>query len=250
MILLTFNIINNKPETTSGSLLSDEKLLEITISNTNAIIRLLELHDIRCTFFIDVVLVGSLPQLMKKLVSKGHEVALYNNGSSREAVAEAKDFVEKITEKPVRGIRRKTARLSVLQLKELGFMYISDVENAGILFPFRRLERTTEIFEEAGLSIIPESISPYSQIPYNDFVFQMLPMEYYKSMVAETLKNEEFVMIYLNTWQFTDHKDHQLKIPFYRKLNTGKKMEDKLERFLAWIDEKEYATTRIKDYIF
>lgn len=250
MILLTFNILNNKPETTSGSLLSNSQLLEITISNTNAIIRLLELHDIRCTFFIDVALVGSLPQLMKKLVSKGHEVALYNNGSSREAVGEAKDFAEKITEKPVRGIRRKTARLSVQDLKDLNFIYISDIENAGILFPFRRLERTTEIFEDSGVSIIPESISPYSQIPYNDFVFQMLPMEYYKSMVTETLKNEEFVMIYLNTWQFTNHKENQLKIPFYRRHNTGKKMEDKLEEFLRWIDDKEHATTRIKDYIF
>lgn len=208
------------------------------------------MHGIRSTFFIGVDLVESLGPLMKKLVSKGHEVALYNHGSSQEDVLNAKDFTESITEKPVKGIRRKTARLSNQELADMGFIYVSDIENAGILFPFKRLERTTEIFEDCGLSIIPESISPYSQIPYNDFVFQMLPMEYYKSMATETLKNEEFVLIYLNTWQFTDRKSSGLKFPFYRKINSGRKMEDKLEEFLTWIDDKEHATTRIKDYIF
>ncbi len=92
-------------------------------------------------------------------------------------------------------------------LKLLEFNYVSNIDNANILFPFKRLKRNTEITEEDGLSIVPESISPYSQLPYNDFVFQILPMKYYQNMVLETLQNEEFVLIYLNAWQFTDFKN-------------------------------------------
>lgn len=250
MILLTFNILNNYPATRSGTPLSEKQLLNITVGNTRTVLRLLELHDISCTFFVDVKLVHGLAQLLKSIVSSGHEVALYNNGTDRETVAQAKEFVSSLTGKPVRGIRRRTAMLTDQELHNLGFIYVSDIENASILFPFKRLERSTEIMEQGGLSVIPESISPYSQIPYNDFVFQAVPMQYYKSMVTESLKNEEFVLIYLNTWQFTDQKAYGLKVPLYRRFQSGRKMEDKLDHFLAWINEHEYATARLKDYIF
>lgn len=250
MILLTFNILNNHPATTSGTSLSEDQLLEITVSNTKALLRILEQHNIKSTFFVDVKLVEGLAPLLRKMVMIGHEVALYNQGADRNSVEHAKAFVSSITEKTVRGIRRKTVRLTDKELQEMGFIYVSDIENASILFPFKRLERSTDIIEKDGLSIIPESISPYSQIPYNDFVFQAVPMQYYKSMVTESLKNEEFVLIYLNTWQFTNQKVHGLKVPFYRRFQSGKEMEDKLDNFLAWVNQHDYATSRIKDYIF
>ena len=69
-------------------------------------------------------------------------------------------------------------------------------------------------------------------------------------MVTETLKNDEFVLVYLNTYQFTENEEFNFRIPFYRKYKSGKKMEDKLEDFLTWINENEMATSRMKDYIF
>lgn len=75
-------------------------------------------------------------------------------------------------------------------------------------------------------------------------------MKYYQSMVFETLKKDDFVLIYLNSWQFTNFSRYQFDIPFYRRLNLGKKMEDKLDALLTWINEKEMATSRMKDYIF
>lgn len=250
MILLTFNVLNNHPGTNSGKNLSEEQLLAITTGNTLAVLRILEQHDIKCTFFVDVSLVEKLAPILKKIVMNGHEIALYNRGAGRTDVERAKEIASAVSEKTVRGIRRKTAILSTKDLQELGFIYVSDIENASIMFPLKRLERSTEITETEGLSIIPESISPYSQIPYNDFVFQVLPLQYYRGMVAESLKNEDFVLIYLNIWQFTDLKSHGLKVQFWRRYQSGKKMEDKLDNFLSWVNEREYATSRIKDYIF
>ncbi len=112
------------------------------------------------------------------------------------------------------GIRQKDVKVPQEELKMMEFNYVSNIDNANILFPFKRLKRDTEITEEDGLSIVPESISPYSQLPYNDFVFQILPMKYYQSMVVETLQNEEFVLIYLNSWQFTDFKNTDLMFLF------------------------------------
>ncbi len=250
MVLLTFNITNIEAEPQNGSQITDEERLKISEDNTKAILRILDLHDIKASFFVEVSLTGKLQNLIKAISSKGHEIAFYNKGSNLEEIENAKKDIQDLLEKQIRGIRQKDVKVPQENLKLLEFNYVSNIDNANILFPFKRLERDTEITEEDGLSIVPESISPYSQLPYNDFVFQILPMKFYQNMVLETLQNDEFVLIYLNSWQFTDFKKYRFDIPFYRSLFSGKKMEDKLDALLTFLNEKDMATSRMKDYIF
>ena len=250
MILLTFNILNIEAEAKNSSEISDVERLKIAEDNTKAILRILDIHDIKASFFVEISIAEKLQNLIKAISSKGHEIAFYNKSSSLPEIENVKKNIQDLLEKQIRGIRQKDFKLPQENLKSLEFNYVSNIDNADILFPFKRLKRDTEIIEEDGLSIVPESISPYSQLPYNDFVFQILPMKYYQNMVFETLKKDDFVLIYLNSWQFTDFKKYRFDIPFYRSLFSGKKMEDKLEALLAWIDENDMATSRMKDYIF
>lgn len=250
MILLTFNIMIIEADTQSGVHLSDEERVKITESNTKSILRILDIHETKATFFIEISIIEKLHNIIKAISAQGHEIAFYNKNSDLHQVEEAKKNTEYFLHKSIKGIRQKDVRLNVDALKMLGFSYISNIDHAEILFPLKRLKKVCEIVEENGISIVPESISPYSQLPYNDFVFQALPMKYYQNMVFETLKNDEFVLIYLDAWQFTDIKKHQFKVPWYRRYNSGKKMEDKLEEFLSWMNEKEMATSRMKDYLF
>lgn len=250
MILLTFNVMNIESETRNGSQITDMERLEIIIANTKSVLRILDIHEVKASFFIEISIVEKLKNLLKAISAQGHEIAFYNKNSSAYQIEETKKSTEEFLDKQIRGIRQKEFKISENDLKLMGFNYISNIDHADILFPFKRLKRDSEISEENGISIVPESISPYSQLPYNDFVFQTLPMKYYQNMVFETLKNDDFVLVYLDVWQFTDVKKYHFKVPFYRRYNCGKKMEDKLEDFLAWINEKELATSRMKDYIF
>jgi len=250
MVLFTFNIINIEAETKNGLQVTDEERLKITEDNTKVILRILDIHDVKASFFVEISIAEKLKNLIKAISSQGHEIAFYNKNSSLQEVEDVKKNTQDLLEKQIRGIRQKDVKLPQENLKLLEFNYVSNIDNANILFPFKRLKRNTEIIEEDGLSIVPESISPYFQLPYNDFMFQILPMKYYKNMVFETLKNDDFVLIYLNSWQFTDFKKYQFEIPFYRSLFSGRKMEDKLDALLTWINENEMATSRMKDYIF
>ncbi|WP_185286676.1 polysaccharide deacetylase family protein [Chryseobacterium indologenes] len=250
MILLTFNIIEIEAEVKNSFKITDEERLKITEENTKAILRILDIHDIKASFFVEVSLTGKLQNLIKAISSKGHEIAFYNKDSNLDDIENAKKNIQDLLEKQIRGIRQKDVKIPQERLKLLEFNYVSNIDNANILFPFKRLKRDTEITEEDGLSIVPESISPYSQLPYNDFTFQILPMKYYQNMMLETLQNEEFVLIYLNTWQFTDFKKYRFDVPFYRTLFSGRKMEDKLDALLSFINGKELAVSRMKDYIF
>lgn len=250
MVLFTFNIVNIEAKTQNDLQITDEERLGITENNTKAILRILDIHDVKASFFVEISIAEKLKNLIKAISSQGHEIAFYNKDSTLQEIEETKKNIQDLLEKQIRGIRQKDCKLPQENLKLLEFNYVSNIDNANILFPFKRLKRNTEITEEDGLSIIPESISPYFQLPYNDFMFQILPMKYYKNMVFETLKNDDFVLIYLNSWQFTDFKKYQFDIPFYRSLFSGRKMEDKLDALLTWINENDMATSRMKDYIF
>ena len=250
MILLTFNIVNSDADTKSSAGISMVERLKITEENTKSILRILDVHDIKASFFIEISIVEKLLTLIKAISAQGHEIAFYNENSTLAKIDNVKKQTEELLSKQIRGIRQKEVKYSLEELKSLEFNYVSNIDNANILFPFKRLKRDTEILEDNGVSVVPESISPYSQLPYNDFVFQVLPMQYYQNMVFETLKSEEYVLIYVNSWQFTDFKKYGLKMPFYRRYNSGKKMEDKLVALLTFINGKELATSRMKDYIF
>lgn len=250
MVLLTFNIINNKSDFAKNFTLAEEEILKITEQNTSAILRTLETKNILATFFIEISLVEKMKPLIKKIINKNHELAFYNENSTVNEIERAKKNTEEFTEKKIRGIRQKEVTISVDELKTLEFSYISNIENADILFPFKRLERSTEISVKNGVNLIPESISPYLQLPYNDFVFQVIPLQYFQNMIIETIKKDDFVLVYLNTWQFTDFRKFRFAVPFYRKYNGGRKMEDKLEKFLQWMNEGDFAYSRMKDFIF
>ncbi|QDP84240.1 polysaccharide deacetylase [Chryseobacterium sp. SNU WT5] len=250
MILLTFNIINPDRALKSSSILSAQELLEITIQNTHSLLRSLESTEILATFFIEISTVAYLEKLIKKIINGGHEISFYHIDSSLEEIESAKKRTENLIEKQIRGIRMKENAFPLDALHHLRFTYISLIEDTAIMFPFKRFERKAAFTEQNGLSILHESISPYSQIPYNDFIFQVVPLSYYQSMVIETIKKDEFVLVYLNSWQFTDFDKYVFEMNFFKKYNSGKKLHDKFDIFLAWINENQLACSRIKDFLF
>ena len=250
MILLTFNIINPDRAFKNVAGLSDEELLELTIQNTKAILRSLDNKEIRATFFIEISLVSNLEKLIKKIIADGHEISFYNIDSTLSQLEEIKKWTEDLIGKQIRGIRMKENDFLLSEIHNLRFSYVSLDEDTALIFPFKRFERKAPFTEQNGLSILHESISRYSQIPYNDFIFQIIPLSFYESMVIETIKKDEFVLVYLNSWQFTDFEKKSFDVSFYKKYNSGKKLHDKLDDFCNWMIENELANARVKDFAF
>lgn len=250
MILLTFNIINPDRAFKNVGGLSDQELLEITIQNTKAILRSLGSKEIRATFFIEISLIPNLQKLIKKIVDDGHEISFFNIDSTLSQLEEVKKWIEALIDKQIRGIRMKENDFALSEIFNLRFTYVSLDEDTALIFPFKRFERKAPFTEQNGLTILYESISRYSQIPYNDFIFQIIPLSFYESMVIETIKKDEFVLVYLNSWQFTNFEKDDFEISFYKKYNSGKKLDDKLDDFCKWVIENEIANARVKDFAF
>ena len=250
MVLLTFNIIAPEIPVSYQKIVTEEELLKITTDGTQKILEILEKYQVHTTFFVEISLVEKLPELLKSIAKKGHELGLLNKYSYQKEIETAKGFLEELTGKTIRGMRQfPEKRLSSEKLKAMQFIYRSPMDFSNIFFFKNTLERKIA-YEEHEIMVIPESVSPYSRLPYNDFTFQMIPMKFYQNMVTETLEKEEYVMIYLNSWQFVELNDKKFGLSFYRKYNLGVQMEEKLDRFLKFVEENDLAITRMKDFFF
>lgn len=251
MLLLSFNLTIPFVDERKNPQLDDETLLASLEKNTEIIIQNLEIYSVLVTFFVEVSIASKLQKTLKKLVSAGHEIAFYNIRSSVEEIEKIKTDVESQIGKNIRGLRQKLLRLDNKTIGLLGFSYVSDIEHSNIGFIFRRLQKEkTNLYYDEGLVIVPESLSPYSQLPFNDYVFQMTPISFYENMLAETLQNADYIQIYMNAWQFYDKQEVPYQLPFYKKYHLGKTFEDRLISLLNYIKEEEIATSRMKDYLF
>ncbi|KFC20153.1 polysaccharide deacetylase [Chryseobacterium sp. FH1] len=250
MILLTFNISIPENNDKIKNNYSDNELILSIEKNTKIILLLLELHGFLATFFVEVSIANRVHKLLKTISLSGHEIALYNVNSDMETIVKTKQNLEETLEKPIRGMRQKSHRLPYSDIKKMEFIYVSNIEESTINFLWRKLTEKTEIYTENELTIVPESQSPYSQLPFNDYVLQMTPMKYYENMLLESLKREEYVMIYANAWQIYEKENLPFYLPFYKKMNLGRRFEDRLENLFQFIDEQEIAVSRMKDYLF
>lgn len=250
MILLTFNIAVSEKGRENNNKFSQTELISSIEDHTKIILLLLELHEYKATFFVEVSIAGQLQKLLKSLSLSGHEIGLYNVDSDAGTVEKTKQDLEQILQKPIKGLRQKSHHLPYPEIKKMDFIYVSNIKESKIDFLWRKLTGKTEIYTESELTVVPESQSPYSQLPFNDYVLQVIPMKYYESMLLESLKSEEYVMMYVNAWQLLNKDNLPFILPFYKKINLGRSFEDRLEDLFQFMDEHEIAVSRMKDYLF
>lgn len=247
MVLLSFNLTSSADYLQNKLKISDDHLIEILSDNTESILRTLEQHEVDATFFIAGELLRPLSSLVQQMYKHRHEVAVFQRDASHDP-----GFFDQLTQiigKSPKGLRIKKGSIDSAKIRSQGYFYVSQLQDTGLLDLLNVKDFVKSIYTENDLEIIPESRSPYTRLPYNETVFQYIPMKYYQNMVLETLKNSEYVSVYLNMLQFTDFDAAGLRVPFYRKYNTGKKLDDKLNEFLSFVNDNDFATSIMKDYL-
>ena len=142
MVLLTFNIIAPEISVSYQKIVPEEELLKITTEGTQKILEILEKYQVHTTFFVEISLVEKLPELLKSITKKGHELGLLNKYSYQKEIETAKDFLEELTGKTIRGMRQfPEKRLSSEKLKAMQFIYRSPLDFSNIFFFKNTLER-------------------------------------------------------------------------------------------------------------
>ena len=225
---------------------------------------LIKKHNIKTTFFVTLYFALKNPDIIKRLLIDGHEIAChayehsdrYNKMDEKEAfrlISLAKSKLESKFNTKVVGFRApQMSYPSYNLLESLGFEYDSSLHPTFLPGFHNELNRSRKIEKKNGLTIIPISTVPFLRSPFSWIWFRNFGLWYTKicTMLCRT-----YVNIYFHPWDFCDLKKYVIDIGankiinFLFVRNSGEKALTKLDRYFRWINNKKIQSMTIKEYL-
>ncbi len=261
-LILTFDLEEFVTPAEIGLNIDKAILFNISLRGFDNIINLLEKHPrIKVTFFTTVEFAEYAETKLKKLISKGHELALhglYHNtniskmseNDARTELLLAKNKLESLFKIKVTGYRSPQMRpFNSKILKDIGIEYNSSMHPTYV--PGRDnyfFEKRSAYFNE--IYQVPVSVTPLIRLPFSWIWFRNMPLVYSKLCTKLTYLDQNYVNIYFHPWDFFDVD----KNPFTNKImkliirNTGSKMIHKFDKYLDWC-ENNFNSVTMGEYV-
>lgn len=227
------------------------------VDNTKKILNILDLYNTKATFFILGWIAEKLPELVKEICNKGHEIASHGYGHEliynltkeefRNDIIKSKKILEDITGEEVIGYRAPNFSItdwSLDILKEEGFIYDSSLFEASFHDRYGKIklnENTiTGAVEKFPNGIFEVLISTLNiagkKIPWGGGgYFRLIPFIFYKYGVKKILKQKNVFVFYLHPWELDPDQPRvkNIKFTYYLRHYTNlDKTESKLKKLL------------------
>ena len=217
-----------------------EEGMKFSTEGANAVLDVLEKHGVKATFFCTLNFAERAPEVMKRIVAGGHEVA-----------AHGVDHFHQVPEDPFRckeGLERLLPGVRVVgyrqprmfpvddaALARAGYRYNSSLNPAFVPGRYMHLTTPRTRFEQNGLLQIPASVTPWLRFPLFWLSLHVLPEWLYVALVKRTLRHDGFFMTYFHPWEFSSLSERaaELKVPRVVRCSLGRPMVGRLDRLVA-----------------
>lgn len=232
--------------------------MEVSIFGTNRILDVLKDEGVRATFFCTANFAENAPEVMRRIIEEGHEVAAHGCDHwepKADDVIHSKRRVEAVlsslgyTNYKLKGYRQpRMFPVSDEMIHAEGYLYNSSLNPAFIPGRYMHLTeprtpfwvKCTEdnVLSQSGekrkaLLQIPASVTPYFRFPLFWLAMHNLPMWLYKSWCRWTWKHDGQFVTYFHPWEFYELKEHpKLKMPFIIKNHSGRALADRLHTLI------------------
>lgn len=254
MILLSFDIEEFDMPFEYDREISFENQIRVSAIGTTIILDILKKHQIRATFFSTVTFAIHIPELLKRIIDEGHELASHTyNHSDFELVdlVKSKMKLEELSNSEVIGFRMP--RMQPVNEKEIfkaGYQYNSSINPTYLPGRYNNFDKPRTFFKQEGVWQIPASVSPIIRFPLFWLSFHNLPLWIYKILAKWTLKNDGYLNIYFHPWEFTnlDNKE-AYNFPTYVSRNSGDAMTKRLENFIVGLKRNNNKFITFKEFV-
>lgn len=254
MVLLSFDIEEFDMPFEYGKEISFEEQMSISIEGTNAILNLITKHQIKVTFFSTATFAIHAPEVIKRIVEEGHEIAshtYYHSDFKVEHLKQSKDKLEELTNTEVVGFRMP--RMYPVDEKEIfkaGYTYNSSMNPTYLPGRYNHFDKPRTYFKQENVLQIPASVSPIVRFPLFWLSFHNLPLWLYKFIAKTTYKKDKYLNIYFHPWEFTNlNQPEKFNFPGYVSKNTGEQMIERFDNLVHWMKEKKYTFGTFKDFL-
>jgi hypothetical protein len=254
MILLSFDIEEFDMPFEYGKTISFDDQMSIAIEGTTIILDLLAKHQVKATFFSTATFAIHAPEIMKRIVAEGHEVAshsYYHSDFKVEHLLTSKQKLEEICNTKVLGYRMP--RMQPVDEKEIfkaGYIYNTSLNPTYLPGRYNNFSKPRTYFKQDGVWQIPASVSPVIRFPLFWLSFHNLPLRLYKWLCAITLKKDKYLNLYFHPWEFTDLKQKErFGFPDYVSKNSGVDMIQRLDLLIVWMKGKKSTFGTFVEFI-
>jgi Polysaccharide deacetylase len=254
MVLLSFDIEEFDMPFEYGKSIPFEEQIAISITGSHIILDLLEKHNAKATFFSTVIFAENAPEIIKRILDNGHEIAshtYYHSEFKNEDLLLSKQKLEEITNTQVIGLRMpRMYPVDNQEVIKAGYVYNSSINPTYLPGRYNHLDKSRTFFKEGNIIQIPASVSPIIRFPLFWLSFHNLPLFLYQFLAKWTLNTDKYLNIYFHPWEFTNLKQpEKFGFPNYVSKNSGADMIVRFDKMLTWINKKNFKFGTFKDFL-
>ncbi len=236
-ILLSFDTEEFDLPREHGVEFSLEEGIKVSVYGTNRVLDCLKENGVKATFFCTANFVKNAPDVMRRIIGEGHEVACHGvDHFSPKAtdVEQSKKIIEQLTGVKVYGYRQpRMFAVSNDKIREVGLIYNSSLNPAFIPGRYMHLDMPRTCFIKDGVLQMPASVTPLTRFPLFWLANHVLPPRVYHWMIQRTLSHDGYFLTYMHPWEFCDLKAHpEWKVQGIIKMNCGDELLSRLDRLI------------------
>ena len=227
-----------------------EKDFELSGKGLMNILNLLAQYQIKATFFTTAAFAKTYPNMIRQMSEEGHEIACHGYDhedsyfTNLEKIGLAKEEIEEIIGKPVKGFRAPRLEIkSILDLENYGFEYDSSLHPIWLPGRYNNFGEKRGVHRKGNLIEIPISTLP-PNLSIFWLAFKNFPLAYSKLFTKLT---KDYTMLVFHSWEFNSLRGK--KAPFYIKRLNGRGMLNKLDRYIRFCKKQGYKFDTIRNYL-
>lgn len=236
-----------------GKAIDFQQQIEISIRGTTIILDLLRKYNVEATFFSTAVFATHATSIIDRLISEGHELAshgFFHSSFEDGHLLASKTTLEQISGQHVNGFRMpRMMPVNDDALQRAGYTYNSSMNPIFLPGRYNNFSKPRTLFYTGDTTQLPASVTPVMRFPLFWLSFHNVPLALYQSACARTMKHDKYLNIYFHPWEFTDLCDCKFGLPWYVSKNSGSKMIDRFDRWLMWMQKKEYHFSTISKHL-
>lgn len=254
MILLSFDTEEFDVPREHGVDYSLEEGMKVSVTGTHRILDVLKRNGVRATFFCTGNFAGHAPEVMKRIMDEGHEVACHGVDHWRPAdtdFARSKEIVERITGRTVYGYRQpRMFPVLESEIRRVGYRYNSSLNPAFIPGRYMHLTEPRTWFMKDGVMQIPASVTPWLRFPLFWLSLHNLPQWLYHWLTRRTLSHDGYFVTYFHPWEFYELKEHpELKMPFIIRNHSGQQMMERLDSLIKMLKGRGHEFITFNEFV-
>jgi len=243
------------------------------VKNTSVILDILRKHNVQATFFVLGWVAEKFPDLIRKIIAGGHEVASHgynhylvhaqNYDAVRDDIIKSKQILEDAAGTKVIGYRAPSFSVDdklIDILKDLSFLYDSSYNAFKLNQRYGSLD-----LPESNMNGIIQFKNGIYEIPVSSLritgatvpigggaYFRLLPFTIFSRLAYIKLKSDNVYNFYLHPWEFEPEQPRIRNIRFDYKLRHYSGLEktaSKFEKFIQYLKKKNCKFITIQKYL-